>query len=136
MMTVEPRRNACFDYPTHGLFFNLHKRNIFFSYRTCTYTYVSENIQMHMICFDEKKPLTWNGGSSYMAGKRQFTSLLLHCSGSTDCPIPEPLPHCTLPYFPSSCQYSITIHTDDINMPDSSSVGHTTSFFFTKILSI
>jgi hypothetical protein len=34
-----------------------------------------------------------------------------------------------LPYSPSSCQYSITIHTGDINTPESSSVGHTPCCF-------
>ncbi len=69
-------------------------------------------------------PLTWNGGSLYVAAILCPWWPLAPCSEST-APFLVPLPnlHCSLlPSFPPT--YVITMNTDDINMPESSSVRH------------
>jgi hypothetical protein len=74
-----------------------------------------------MNCLDEKNPLLGMVALSTQLQMPILAGSLLRVS----CLIPVTL-HCTLPHSPSSYQYSITMHTDDINMPESSSVGHMT----------
>jgi hypothetical protein len=75
---------------------------------------------MYMNCLNEKKNLFLQWWL-FIHGCNSL-SLLVPCSESTASFHNHP--HCTLPHSPSSCQFCITMHTDYINMPESSSVGH------------
>ncbi len=67
-----------------------------------------------------KKSLTWNVGSLSMIANLYLAGPLL----KANCPITNPLP------MPSSRQHNIYLHTDDINKPLSSRVGHGTLVLF------
>jgi hypothetical protein len=69
-----------------------------------------------------KTPLTWNVGSLYVAANPHPCCSLAQSQLPHLRPSP---PLVTLPFpLPSSRQHNVYLHADDINMPDSSSVGH------------
>jgi hypothetical protein len=80
-----------------------------FSFHTGYVTY--HNIMCNIIDYLSRKPFTWNEGSLYVVAQSQLSYF-------------KNLPLNTRPHYPSSCQYSNTICTDNINMPKSSSVRH------------
>jgi hypothetical protein len=63
VLTVEPRTNACFGHPTHGLFLTCTGGMFFFI--SDTHTLCARIIKYRTDCMGEKT-LTWNGASSYM----------------------------------------------------------------------
>ncbi len=88
-----------------------------------------------MIYFSKKRPLTWNGGFLYIMANPLLAGLLPR----VNCPIFKspswPNPHPLFPSLPANTSIaiytystpantSIAIHTDDINMPEFSSIGH------------
>jgi hypothetical protein len=69
----------------------------------------------------KEKPLTWNVSSLYMA------AIPHTCWSRAQSQLPHkdlPSPYCPPPPFSSSHKHTIYFHTDDIDKPDSSSVGH------------
>jgi hypothetical protein len=120
VLTVEPRINTCFNPPTRGLFLTSTKGMFFLILDTHITVHV-RIIKYIKDCLDEKPPsLEWQ---LFVHGCKS-PSLLVPCSESTASFQNPPL-LCTLPHSPSSRQFSITIHTDNSNMPESSYVGHT-----------
>jgi hypothetical protein len=65
----------------------------------------------------EKYPLTWNGGSLYKEANFHY------CWPHAQSQLPHFIP-LVGPPFPPSLPHVAVMTTDDINMPESSSVGH------------
>ncbi len=99
--------------------FNLHTRNILHLYWIHTY-YISniQGMHEHVVW---KETLTWNATlCTWLQTPIHAVPLL-----KANCPIWDPPPLVALPFpLPSSRQHNVYLHTDDINMPNSSSVGH------------
>ncbi len=116
------RIKACFYALTHGLFLSC-TEGIFSFLIEHAHTHILECLNVHELFRWEKTPyLEW----PFFENGCESLSSLVPCLEST-APFQTPLPHCTLPHytlpnFPFSLQYSITMHIEDINMPESSSV--------------
>ncbi len=106
MLTVEPRI-MYIPIPETWFIFNLHRRS--FLYKSNTHTSCNKMFKHTWIFM-------------YIYTIKQIP-ILVGPLLKANCPFQDP-PHCTLPHSPSSRQYNITTHIDDIKMPESSSVGH------------
>jgi hypothetical protein len=101
---------------------------------TCTegiflFLYWTHMLQYYTQYYDlsnRKGPLTWNGGFSYVVTK--FPSLLVPCPQSTTSFKIPPWPQCLPSFPPLPANTNNTIHTDNINISKSSSVGHNISY--------
>jgi hypothetical protein len=122
VQSTEPRMNACSYSPPRGLFLTCEEKMYFLAH------YMVYKMLSHVWCLQiyiiKNNPLTWNGGSLYLVTNlcpcRPFAQSQLRNFQS---PYPVPI----APFFPSFPHTHVkTTTTDDINMPESSSVGHNT----------
>ncbi len=118
--SIEPRINACSIYLSPFVF-NLHKREyIYFLNKTHNFNYCMFRIFKVFYCVDN--PLSWNGISLYVDENFYPPPPPAPCSESTIPSLgPLPNPHCHSVSLPANtCKY---YSTDDINIPESSTVG-------------